>query len=182
MSLVLRLRWGGGSDKQYALVRRGLPIGNLTSQVFANIYLNELDQFVKHKIKAKYYFRYTDDFVIIHQDETHLVKLTRGLQDFLRRELCLELHPDKVSIRKLRQGVDFLGYVILPHHTALRTKTKKRMFKKLFQKQYLLQQRLLDETDFEQAMQSYLGLLSHCNAYDLSMAVKNNFCRNRAKS
>lgn len=176
MSQVLRLRWGGGSDKQYASAPRGLPIGNLTSQIFANIYLNELDRFVKHELSVRHYFRYADDFVVVYDDYNYLADLAPVLQNFLDQELFLELHPDKVSIRKLRQGIDFLGYAILPHYVALRTKTKKRMFKKLFQKQALLQQGLLDGANFAQAIQSYLGLLGHCNAHDLSMAVKDNFC------
>jgi len=152
-----------------------VPIGNLTSQIFANIYLNELDQFVKHRLRLKHYFRYADDFVIVHNDFDYLAGLIPVLRNFLNQELCLELHPNKLSIRPLRQGIDFLGYVILPHHIALRTKTKRRMFKKLFQKQNLVRRELLDEESFRQTIQSYLGLLSHCRAYDLSMTVENNF-------
>lgn len=161
--------WGGGS------VSRGVPIGNLTSQIFANIYLNELDQFIKHGLKIKHYFRYADDFIIVHNNSDYLAGLVAILHNFLNQELYLELHPNKISVRKLRQGVDFLGYIILPWHIALRTKTKKRMFKKLFQKQTLLEQDDLDEENFKQTVQSYLGLLSHCNAYGLRMAVENNF-------
>ena len=134
---------------------KGLPLGNVTSQLFANIYLNEFDQFMKHKLKVKYYLRYTDDFIILHQDENYLKELLPTIKSFLKDELKLELHPNKVFIKKLSQGIDFLGYVVLPHHRVLRTKTKRRMFKKLNAKN----------------LQSYLGLLKHCNGYKIKQSI-----------
>jgi len=133
------------------LVGKGIPIGNLTSQLFANIYLHELDKFVKHELKVKYYLRYCDDFVILSNNTEELQVLVGKIELFLSEKLNLILHPDKVSIRKLKQGIDFLGYIVLPYHTVLRTKTKKRMFKKVNQNN----------------ISSYTGLLSHCDAYVL---------------
>ncbi len=75
---------------------RGIPIGNLTSQLFANIYLNEFDQFVKHELKVKYYCRYTDDFVIVSSNAKYLQKLLPPIQEFLENNLKLKLHPNKV--------------------------------------------------------------------------------------
>ncbi|MDP1625265.1 MAG: reverse transcriptase/maturase family protein [bacterium] len=125
---------------------KGLPLGNVTSQLFANVYMDEFDQFAKHILKARYYARYCDDFVIVEQNidvlESHLPQIRR----FLSEELELELHPNKVSIRKARQGIDFLGYVVLPHRNVLRTKTKRRILKKVNGK--------------NQA--SYKGMLLHC--------------------
>lgn len=138
---------------------KGLPIGNLTSQIFANIYLDQLDQFVKHTLRVTHYFRYADDFIIVHDDPVYLLDIVRSIAGFLKDVLALELHPQKVEIRKLRQGIDFLGYVILPHHIVLRTKTKKRMLKKLSEKN----------------LPSYLGLLQHCNGYRLSTDIKHGF-------
>lgn len=132
-------------------VKRGVPIGNLTSQLFANIYLNELDQFVKHRLKVKFYLRYCDDFVILENDLVELEKLIPEIKYFLYSKLKLELHPNKIIIRKLNQGIDFLGYVVLPHYRVLRTKTKRRMLKKAN----------------EGNMQSYLGLIKHCSSYGL---------------
>ena len=109
----------------------GLPLGNLTSQLLVNIYMNEFDHFVKHQLKAKYYIRYADDFVILSTDKTHLLKLWRYIAIFLKRKLRLELHPDKVFIKTLSSGVDFLGWVHFPHHRVLRTTTKRRMLKNL---------------------------------------------------
>ncbi|MFA5987883.1 MAG: reverse transcriptase/maturase family protein, partial [Candidatus Paceibacterota bacterium] len=94
--------------------QKGLPIGNLTSQLFANIYLNKLDQFVKHELKIKHYIRYTDDFVIISRDKLYLENLIEPIRSFLLDELALELHPNKIFIRKFHQGIDFLGYIVLP--------------------------------------------------------------------
>lgn len=136
--------------------KRGIPIGNLTSQLFANIYLNELDQFVKHKLKVKYYLRYCDDFIILSENEKYLGELIKLIEEFLSSELKLKLHENKVSIRKLKQGIDFLGYIVLPHYRSLRTKTKKKIFK-MVTKNYLA---------------SYWGLLKHCNGYKIRCKIK----------
>lgn len=128
---------------------KGIPLGNLTSQYFANIYLNELDQFIKHKLKVKHYIRYTDDFVILDKNKEFLEKLIVPINNFLKNKLKLYLHPDKIIIRKYNQGIDFLGYVTLPYYRVLRTKTKRRMFRRINNKN----------------LQSYLGVLKHCNGY-----------------
>lgn len=154
-----------------------MPIGNVTSQIFANIYLNELDQFVKHELKSRYYFRYADDFVVVHQDKEYLTDILAKINHFVQTELQLQLHPNKVQIRKLSQGIDFLGYVVLPHHIVLRTKTKKRMFKKLCQKHNLFLSGELSAEEFNQTVQSYLGLLQHCNGREVENIIKNNFKR-----
>lgn len=141
----------------------GIPIGNLTSQLFANVYMNEFDQFVKHTLKIKQYIRYTDDFIIVSEDERYLRDLLPFIGAFLDSHLHLVLHPHKVSIRKYRQGIDFLGYVVLPHHRVLRTKTKRRMIRKL------------EENATEQSLQSYLGVLSHANAFRLAQLLRNRY-------
>jgi retron-type reverse transcriptase len=156
-------------------VGKGIPIGNVTSQIFANIYLNELDQFMKHKLKIKYYFRYADDFLIISQDKDFLLSLLNQVRDFLKENLLIEVHPNKVEIRKFKQGIDFLGYVVLPHHINLRTKTKKRMFKKLSNNKNLLKSNKIDYFSFSQGIQSYLGMLKHANAYDLRCFIINYY-------
>jgi len=144
---------------------KGLPLGNVTSQLFANIYLNEFDQFVKHKLKIKYYLRYCDDFVIVAKDKEYPEFTLPSVADFLKSKLDLSLHPRKVEIRKLSQGIDFLGYVVLPHYKILRTSTKKRIFRKI-------------KGDIsKETKQSYLGVLSHCKGYKiakiLNMRLKN---------
>jgi len=99
---------------------KGMPLGNLTSQFFANVYLNELDQFVKHKFKAKCYVRYVDDFVILHHTEQQLVEWKIKITNFLRKKLLLILHPEKTKIVLAKRGVDFLGLKIFPYHKIIK--------------------------------------------------------------
>lgn len=145
--------------------KKGLPIGNLTSQLFANIYMNEFDQFIKHTLRAPFYARYTDDFVLISQDKEELKKILEPIREFLTSTLKLELHPNKVSIRKLHNGVDFLGYVVLPHHKLLRTKTKRRIYKGLLRKVQEYKDGKVDKDSVEKTLHSYLGALSHANTH-----------------
>src|SRR3989344_426924 len=98
---------------------RGLPLGNLTSQLLVNIYMNEFDQFIKQNLKIKYYIRYADDFVVMSRDKEELESLLLKIRIFLKERLRLELHPNKVSISTLASGVGFLGWVHFPHHRVL---------------------------------------------------------------
>lgn len=154
----------------------GLPLGNVTSQLFANIYLDELDQFVKHNLREKYYLRYCDDFVILGENEKDLLKLINPISNFLKSKLKLSLHPNKIILRKYSQGIDFLGYIVLLHHRVLRTKTRRRMFKKLRVKYKDLHNGLISEKSFNQSLQSYLGILKHCDGHkikkDISAIIK----------
>ncbi len=140
---------------------KGLPLGNVTSQLFANVYLNELDQFAKHALKARHYFRYCDDFVIVHPDRKFLEDAVGRIRAFLHDRLALDLHPNKVEIRKVRQGIDFLGYVALPHAAVLRTKTGKRIIRKLDEARASLVAGKLPQSTFDGMIASYLGVLSH---------------------
>ena len=144
---------------------KGIPLGNLTSQIFANIYMNELDQFIKHKLKIKYYLRYADDFVILSENRNYLEGLIFKISEFLESSLKLALHENKVTISKYTLGIDFLGYIVLSHYILPRTKTKKRMFRRLKEK--------INFSNFNQSLQSYLGYLSHANSHDLTKEVKN---------
>jgi retron-type reverse transcriptase len=144
-----------------ALNKKGLPLGNLTSQLLVNIYMNEFDQFVKHKLKVKYYIRYADDFVVFSQDKKYLEDILKQMEEFLQNNLKLTMHPDKVFIKTLSSGVDFLGWINFPKHRVLRTSTKKRMFRNLKEKNYK-----------KESMNSYLGMLSHGNGYELGGIIK----------
>lgn len=150
----------------------GLPLGNVTSQIFANIYLNELDQFVKHTLKEKYYLRYCDDFIILGENREHLKNLILQISYFLERRLRLTLHPNKVSIRKCSQGIDFLGYVILPRYKVLRTKTKKRMIRKIKNKKRESENNLISKESFTQSLDSYRGVLKHCAGYKIKRIIE----------
>lgn len=134
----------------------GLPLGNLTSQLFVNIYMNEFDQFIKHRLKAKYYIRYADDFVILSMDRDWLYSILGDISLFLRDKLHLTLHPNKVSIKTFASGIDFLGWTHFIDHRVLRTATKNRMFRKL------------NDNSKEGTITSYLGLLSHGDTYKLA--------------
>lgn len=153
--------------------KKGIPIGNLTSQLFANVYMNEFDQFVKHRLKVKHYFRYTDDFVIVSDDRDYLHDLLPLVNRFLREKLNLELHPHKVSFRRLHQGVDFLGYVIFPKHRLLRSKTRRRIFKKIRKGVKDYKSGDICKLTLDQSLQSYLGVLSHADTYRLGEDLKN---------
>jgi retron-type reverse transcriptase len=116
-------------------VPRGIPIGNLTSQLFANAYLNELDQYIKRFLREKYYVRYMDDFLILGDDKRHLYELKEKIRLFLKQELKLTLHPKKATIFPVNKGIDFLGYVLKNGKRRLRKSTVKRFLKK--RKKYL---------------------------------------------
>ncbi len=143
-------------EKIISSFEEGLPLGNVTSQLFANIYLNELDQFIKHKLKIKNYLRYCDDFIILSDDKNYLIGLVEKINDFLNKRLKLNLHLDKIIMRKYRQGIDFVGYVIRPHCITLRTRTKKRIFKKVKHNN----------------LQSYFGILKHCKGYKIRKKIE----------
>ena len=127
----------------------GLPLGNLTSQLFANVYLNELDQFINHKLKAKHYIRYADDFVILSQDKNCLKNLIPQVQKFLQNELKLTLHPNKIFTKRLKLGMDFLGWINFFGYRVLRGKIIKRIFKRIL------------ENPKKETVASYLGLIKH---------------------
>ena len=137
----------------------GLPLGNLTSQLFVNIHMNKFDQFVKHKLKVKYYIRYADDFVLLSSNKQELENVIPKINSFLNGKLKLTLHPDKVYIKTLASGVDFLGWVNFPDHRVLRTVTKRRMLKRV-------------EIDKRQeVLKSYFGLLGYGNTFKLKEAM-----------
>ncbi len=142
---------------------QGLPLGNLTSQLLVNIYMNEFDQYVKHKLKVKYYIRYADDFVILSNDKLYLNNLITEIDRFLKEKLKLELHPKKVSIESIYNGVDFLGWIDFGSHRVLRNTTKKRMFRNLKNTNYK-----------EESIASYMGMLKVGEGYKLSQKITNN--------
>ncbi len=159
----------------------GIPLGNVTSQLFANIYLHELDDFIKQVLREKYYLRYCDDFIILSSSKSHLNSLIGPIREFLIKKLHLELHPKKIAIRKLSQGIDFVGYVLFQHHTLVRTKTKQRMKKRLNEAYKLYLKGQIESPALDQKLQSYLGILSHANQHTLSQAIKNAYWVREAK-
>ncbi len=151
---------------------KGLPLGNVTSQLFSNIYLNELDQFVKHQLKMKYYFRYCDDFIAISEDKNILLHVLQKIKIFLSENLKIELHPHKVEIRSIQQGIDFLGYIMLPHAIILRTHTKKRIMRKIKVMYKKLRGGLVSREAFHSVVISYLGVVSHARTKEMEFFLK----------
>ena len=109
----------------------GMPLGNLTSQFFANVYLDKFDKFIKHELKAKYYIRYVDDFVILHKSKEQLKEWKKEIEVFLKEKLALELHPDKSRIINLSRGVDFVGFRIFYYFSLLRKRNIRNMERKI---------------------------------------------------
>ena len=154
---------------------KGLPIGNLSSQIFTNIYLNEFDQFMEHTLRERYYLRFADDFLTLSPRKHDLHELLPKIESFLSDQLKLELHPSKVVLRPLHQGIDFLGYVNLPYHRVLRTKTKQRMKRKLDERLDSFFEGEIDRYSMNQSLQSYLGVLSHADTHKLEQEIKNKY-------
>lgn len=155
--------------------KKGLPLGNVTSQLFANIYLNEFDHFVKHELKAEYYIRYCDDFVILNRSHEVLDSYISRIAMFLKWELKLELHPRKTTIRKTHRGVDFLGYVSLPYFRVLRTSTKNRMLRKIDRAKLMYERGIIGEIQLANMVFSYLGMLSHCKSEKITAQIERIF-------
>ena len=166
-------------DSFEAKPKKSIPLGNLTSQLFANIYLDRLDQYVKRELRIKNYLRYTDDFILLSRDRNELERVLPLIRDFLLRDLDLDLHPTKVTFRKWHQGVDFLGYVHFPYHRVLRTKTKKRMLRKLEKRREEFEAEELDEEKLRQTVASYLGVLSHARSRGLAKQIRRDFMPKR---
>ena len=149
----------------------GLPIGNLSSQFFANVYLDKLDQFVKHELRAKRYLRYVDDFILVHRDRAQLEIWQRQIEEFLRRELRLELKAD-IRLRPLSAGIDFLGYVVYPTHTRVRRRVVRHAFAAL---RAAANHRTREQREHRRSvLASYVGHFAHANAHRLTEALRAN--------
>jgi retron-type reverse transcriptase len=145
----------------------GIPIGNLTSQLFANIYLNELDQFIKHKLRIRYYLRYMDDFLFLNDNKKELHEIKKLVQEFLEDKLKLELHPKKANVFPINKGIDFLGYQILGNYRLLRKSTVKRFIKRTRMYQKMLNKKLLSEEKFNNSLQSWIAYANFANSWGL---------------
>jgi retron-type reverse transcriptase len=150
---------------------KGIPLGNLTSQLFANIYLDKADQFIKRELRVKYYIRYCDDFVILSCNRRYLNRLIFKIKEFLEIKLNIRLHPKKIFIKRWHQGVDFLGFVIFPHHIVLRTKTKKRILKNIRKRKMELMCGKISEEIFKQILQSYLSIFLYCRSWSIRQEI-----------
>lgn len=143
------------SYSSYTRSPKGIPLGNITSQIFANIYLNKLDKYVKKDLRCRFYVRYNDDLVVVSPDSKDIIKTREKIMIFVKQKLFLDIPFAKTSIRKISWGVDFLGFTILPKAVMLRNKTKNKIYANISRKN----------------AHSYLAILKHCNSYNLKTKI-----------
>jgi len=170
---------------KYLDKNKGLPIGNLTSQFFANVYLNELDKFVKHTLKEKYYMRYVDDFIIVGKEKERLAYVKLEIEKFLWERLGLRLKNEGI-IKKVSEGADFLGYMVRANYILVRKRVLGNLLEKLniYEKQFLIRG---DENEvslnlnpeilesLRSVLASYMGHFSHAKHYNLMNKIKKRY-------
>lgn len=138
----------------------GLPIGNLSSQFFANVYLNEMDQYIKHKLKVKYYVRYVDDILIMGESGKYLEKIYQQIVLYTSNHLGIHFHPNKLEINTVDKGINFVGYIIKPFCKYLRRSTIDNLHSKL------------NSENLKQVVNSYFGMMIHCNQFKERVKIK----------
>jgi len=156
---------------------KGLPLGNYTSQFFANVYLNNLDYFIKHRLHAKYYIRYVDDFVILHKDKKVLLEFRNKIEKYLK-SLKLELHTEKSKIYPLRNGITFLGYRIFYHYKLLRKRNINYFLRQFEKKVNLYRCGLIERKDLEGFLQGWFGYSKFANTYNFRKNIEKIMNRN----
>ncbi|BDM82835.1 RNA-directed DNA polymerase [Acaryochloris marina] len=148
------------------LRRRGLPIGNLTSQFFANLYLNPFDHFVKRQLKLRQYLRYVDDFAAFSDDRQELAEARLAMEEFLET-LRLKLHPAKSQLFKTKQGANFVGFRVLPDRIRVRNDNLRRTRRRMKVLQALYAEGEIDLASLVQRLQSWEAHLKHGDTYRL---------------
>ena len=156
----------------------GLPIGNLTSQVFANFYMDSFDHYIKHDLQIRYYGRYVDDFVIVHENKEYLKNLIPKLSEFLQSNLQATIHPKKIYLQHYSKGVKFLGTVILPNRIYIANRTKGNFYQAIEKQNEIARDHKPtkeEQATFQSSMNSYLGIMKHYKTYKLrkEMLFKN---------
>ena len=152
-----------------------MPIGNLTSQFFANIYLNELDHFVKHELHVKYYLRYVDDFVILHRDRKTLEKWQVAIEQYLRDTLKVELHPDKTRIIRLERGTTMLGFRVFYYHRLLKKSNARRILKRLEKFRRLYKDGRMKKEDAIKSFKGWSVYAEFANTHNLRSRLTREF-------
>ena len=146
--------------------QRGIPIGNLTSQFFANIYLNRFDHFVKEDLRCRYYIRYMDDFVVLEKDKARLHQMKAEMAGYLA-QFRLKLHAHKCQIFPVKDGTDFLGYQVFPTHRRLRPSSVRRARRRLRRLREDYEHEKISWADVNHSVQSWLGHVKHADTYGL---------------
>ena len=146
----------------------GLPIGNLTSQMFGNVYMNNFDHWVKQELGIKYYGRYVDDFVLIHTDKEYLKTCIPRIRNYLKEELLLELHPNKIYFQHVRKGVQYLGAVVKPYRINIASQIKGNYYNTIVAQNKIANQHVPtkeEQVTFVSVMNSYFGLMKHYSTF-----------------
>ena len=164
--LTREILYSNGIDK-------GLPIGNYTSQCFANIYLNELDQYAKHKLKIKYWYRYMDDAIAFTKTKDEAIKTLELIRIFVREHLGLELN-NKTQIFKSLQGVNFCGYKINEYRLKIRDKGKRKLKKKVKFLKYQIRNNKITSKEAHKFLAGHLGYIKIANVKNLKDRLFSN--------
>lgn len=164
---------GSSCDSCVEGKKKGIPIGNLTSQLFANVYLNELDHFIKERLHARYYIRYMDDIVICDTDKTNLTALRLSIIQFLSETLLLSVHPGKIISASIESGIPFLGYILFSRYTRLRGATVKRCMKRMKKYSYTYARGRISPAYMQLLFASWRGYAHHANAWKISQKIRN---------
>ncbi len=155
--------------------RKGMPIGNLTSQFFANVYLNELDKFVKHKLKARYYIRYVDDLVILHRDRVVLEKWREEIDNFLKRNLKIKLHKEKTRIIQVEKGTTFLGFRVFQRYRLLKRSNARRIWRRIDRLRNRCVAGKITAEKARQCLDGWFAYAKFANTYSLRKRVVQRF-------
>lgn len=151
---------------------KGMPIGNLTSQLFANLYLDPLDHFVKEDLQRRAYIRYMDDFVILGEEKAELWDVLREVERFLQERLRLSLQPQRTSVRPVAAGIDVLGYVVYPNgYTRVRRRNVANVRRRLKRLEAGHARGEIPFAHARQSITSWLGLAKHASAFRLSRSL-----------
>ena len=147
-----------------------MPIGNLTSQLFGNVYLNDFDHWVKNDLGIRYYGRYVDDMILIHNDINYLKYCIPHIRWYLSDNLQLELHPNKIYLQSFDKGVKFLGAIIKPHRIYIANRTKSNFYNAIKKQNSSIKNDILpneQKQKFLNSMNSYLGIMQHYKTYNM---------------
>lgn len=153
--------WNGLPDSKslfHSAEGCGLPIGNLTSQLFSNVFLNQLDQYIKRKLLCKHYGRYVDDMYFVDTDKKKLIEVCKLVSDYAKNELYLIIHPNKIKIERVKRGTDFLGQFVLPYRRYISNHSKKRINQGISR---IATEAEVDSIRLQSTINSYSGILGH---------------------
>ena len=151
-----------------------MPLGNLTSQFFANVYLNELDYFVKHELKAKYYIRYVDDFVLLHHSHSQLQEWNGKIDAFLRKKLKIDLHTEKSKILSLGRPIPFVGLRIFYYYKLLKKFNRKNAQRRVVKLHEKYKERITKYDKIYEIMQGTFAYMRYANTYRLRIKIMRN--------